>query len=517
MRSALASRRLLLRVPRSSAACRRLSCREPLASRQLSTLAATSSAGEAEDEPRRTPRLRGEHIALVHLPEALDAALRECSLPELKRVAESLRRAGPSAAAAEPPTVHEFAAARLDLAYAASYRMLHEANARIPGFAPASALDVGAGLSPFAWAAHGFWGAQAPRTVAVEPRAPLRSVGAQLSAHARLSVQWRARLPTAPREPSDEREPWLEADDAASDPRDGYADAPLLLHPAARGSGDFDLVNASHALCSLDEAGVETACSALWSHVSPEGGVLALVEPATPAGFATILRARDALLSHGAVDEAARIVAPCAHARPCPIAPGQMVLPWTAADKRAKASTCHLVQKVVESTHRQYWERERRRGKERRQVSEAFCYLLAQRGTPPAVAGSGGADGEAAGPPWARVLRPPRKRRRHVLVDICHPSGEAVTSTLTKRTTERASYRLARKLRLGDTMPLAALEIVRRKQAGGVAGDDDDDEVVDEYYYEEDDSVDELGLPEWVHTDTHGTRRGPTGRARDST
>ena len=119
-----------------------------------------------DDDDARDDRTSGapparrnrEFLSLIHVPAAMDEALEAVSLPELLAAAKANP---PSANEQQATTVHDYAAKRLDRSYAACRRVLHEACVRLPGLAPASALDFGAGLAPFAWAASEQWGAAA--------------------------------------------------------------------------------------------------------------------------------------------------------------------------------------------------------------------------------------------------------------------------------------------------------------------------------------------------------------------
>jgi ribosomal protein RSM22 (predicted rRNA methylase) len=152
------------------------------------------------------------------------------------------------------------------------------------------------------------------------------------------------------------------------------------------------------------------------------------------------------------------IVAPCPHAGRCPLAPGATILPWGRADRRPQAATCHVTQRVVESEARRYLERERRRGAQKREVREAFSYLLLRK---PALHelqhhdAAGMTATQDNNSMWARVLRNPRKRRQHVLLDVCLPSGKASSEVATKRKLSRSAYRQARKTRQGDAWTLS--------------------------------------------------------------
>jgi ribosomal protein RSM22 (predicted rRNA methylase) len=416
---------------------------------------------------RRNP----ENIGLVQIPSALDGALREYTVPVLR----AKRKADPSAT---PPSVHDFAAHRLDLAYAATYRVLHEARVRLPGLAPSRALDFGAGLTPFAWALHAHWGADAPETVAIEPNAKLRSLGTQLAGSAGLRVRWSVGLPAA----SDEER--------------------------------FDLVSAAYSLAALPAPSIEAVLASMWTRTSP-GGLLALVEPATANGFAAILRARELLLLQN--DGEAQLIAPCPHSQGCPLAPGAGVLPWLRADRRPRASVCHTVQRVVESCARGYAERDRRRGAQAKEVRESFCFLLVRRGErhagreiSSAMAAAGESDGggdaasvdtggggiaPAAHGSWARVLRPPRKRAGHVMLDVCLPQGGASSITVSRNKTDSRRYRLTRKTEQGDAW--VPPESSGRASTRALDVDPlepfqlDHDQYEDEYYYEEEELSDD--------------------------
>ena len=385
---------------------------------------------EDGDNGVRHARFVLEHQATRHIPHALDTALSIHTLPELRRLKDAPEDS--------PPTVHHFAAYRLDLAYAACHRVLHEVRMRRPGHSFRRALDFGAGLSPLSWALNELWRDDdaAPETLAVEPNSKLRDLGSRLTTEGGLGIHWAGALPAA-----HEHEP-------------------------------FDLVGSTYALGPLTDEARQSAIHTLWQRTAP-GGMLLLIEPATVDGFNTILGAREQLTGGGGTqlaDDAAgalhpsdrgEIVAPCPHAQSCPLAPGSgKLLPWMRADKRTRSLVCHTSQLVNESCARAYLQRRQRRGRERRRKNESFCYLVVRR--PATQDGASAAaeravddasqpdeDGDAGG--WARVIRQPRKRGGHVLLDICQPSGSAVSGTVTRRKTDHRYYRLARKARQGDT------------------------------------------------------------------
>jgi len=77
----------------------------------------------------------------------------------------------------------------------------------------------------------------------------------------------------------------------------------------------------------------------------------------------------------------------------------------------------------------------------------------------------------AAAAGWSRVLRPPRKAKGHVVLQLCTPSGELTERVVAASHVSilgSASYRLARKARWGDAWPHPAVP----RRAGTLAETD---------------------------------------------
>jgi ribosomal protein RSM22 (predicted rRNA methylase) len=109
-------------------------------------------------------------------------------------------------------------------------------------------------------------------------------------------------------------------------------------------------------------------------------------------------------------------VAPCPHAGECPM---------------AGADWCHFAARAPRSAlHR------RVKGGELGHEDEKFSFVAAAREPAPPVAG--------------RVLRHPRVRGGHVLLQACTPEGLA---RLTVARSDGARFRAARDLRWGDPLP----------------------------------------------------------------
>jgi len=164
----------------------------------------------------------------------------------------------------------------------------------MPGFAPASLLDVGAGTGAASWAAHTAWPGLAITMLDRNPA--LRDLARKLA-------------------------------DA------GLPGAEILSGDIATQKPKADLVVASYVLAELAEDRVAAVAVDLWKSA---GTVMALIEPGTPAGFARIRSARSALIQAGA-----HVAAPCTHDNPCPMANGD----WCHFSQRLARSRDHMLLK----------------------------------------------------------------------------------------------------------------------------------------------------------------------------
>ncbi len=314
------------------------------------------------------------------LPPALRAAIdRELAGASRRDLAErtaattaAYRAGGTSAAAIRGrEDAMAYALARLPATYAACAAVFGEALRIAPGFAPATLLDAGCGPGGGSWAAREAW----------------PSLG---------DVTW---LDASP--------PFLDL------ARRLAADSPLAGAGITRGdltAGGFpvaDLVLASYALAEIAPPAQAQVVSGLWDAC---GGVLALVEPGTPAGYGRILAARDTLIAAGAT-----ILAPCPHHDACPLSGTD----WCHFSVRLARSRDHRLAKGAEVPFE----------------DEKYAYLLAAR---PHV---------AAGPRRPRVLARPRAGKPGIELKLCGPDG-VEQRFVGKR--DKPAHAIARRLDWGD-------------------------------------------------------------------
>jgi ribosomal protein RSM22 (predicted rRNA methylase) len=320
---------------------------------------------------------------MSELPAALRAGLaRELEGVSRKGLAERARRTseayragrGSGGVIREADDALAYALARLPATYAACAAVFREAAARAPAFAPRTLLDAGAGPAAASWAALESWPGLAS-AVWLDESPRFLEIAARLAA--------------------DGPEPLARAERRRLDLTAGGTNWPAA-----------DLVACCYALAEIAAERQAGVVAGLWDACE---GLLALVEPGTPAGFARLREAREALVGLGA-----EILAPCPHGGRCPI---------TAPD------WCHFRVRLPRSRDHRL-----AKGAELPFEDEPFAYLLAAR---PGI-------GAAAG---ARVLAPPRQGKAGVDLRLCTPAG--LDSRAVPRR-DKAAYAVARRLDWGD-------------------------------------------------------------------
>ncbi len=334
------------------------------------------------------------------LRRAVDAALEGRAAGDIARAASTLSaryRAEVRDGAwhlADDGAALAYLATRLPATYAAVRAALGQVAHERPDFAPASLLDVGAGPGTVLWAAADLW-PSCRSAMMIEGSDTIRRWGERLSGAlagdggAPIRAIWRSQNLL----------------DAATDTLDGAR--------GPEGAARHDLVTMAYVLDEIADRDRAPLIDRLWAHT---GGVLVIVEPGTPAGYRRVAEARARLIAAGAA-----ILAPCPHARPCPI-----VTPdWCHFSRRVARSRLHRLVKGGEVP----WE------------DEKFSYVAAARAE----------SGLAGGQSRERVLAPPRAGRGHIGLKLCDADGQVGERTFSRR--DGDAYRRARRAEWGDGLP----------------------------------------------------------------
>jgi ribosomal protein RSM22 (predicted rRNA methylase) len=332
----------------------------------------------------------------VELPDALRAALedraRSAGHIQLLHDAQavSLRyRSGDARSGrllTRPGEAVAYAMARMPATFAAVSAALKQSLAGYP-LPVKSLLDIGAGTGAATWAARELINLES--ICCMEREEAMRQVGQSLMAQTGSLLA---------------RASWLAADLTAAG-SDSWLEAMGGAWPF--GSDRADLVIASYVLNELPAASLNLVLHKLWQAT---GGMLLLVEPGTPDGYARMMQARMWLLDWGA-----RIIAPCPHQLACPLQAGD----W-----------CHFSCRVARSRlHRQL------KGGDAPFEDEKFAYLAVTR--------------SVGQPAAARILRHPRVDKGRLSLRVCQADG-IHERVLHKR--DGDAYRQARQAKWGDAL-----------------------------------------------------------------
>jgi ribosomal protein RSM22 (predicted rRNA methylase) len=278
----------------------------------------------------------------------------------------------------EELAVKAYLAARLPATFAAIRASLSSVAEVQPDFAPKTLLDLGAGPGTALWAGTDCW-PSIDTAVLVEASAAARAIGEK------LVVEYAPAATT-----------WLAGDVSRS----------------LSGLKPADLVTLSYVLDELAPESIAPLIDRLWALTL---GTLVIVEPGTPAGWQRILVARERLIAGGA-----RLVAPCPHEAPCPLAQPD----WCHFSRRVARSRIHRLTKEADVP----WE------------DEKYIFVAATRLSVEPVA--------------ARVIAPPRPAKGRITLKLCRTDGSAAERLVSKR--EGAAFAHARRLDWGDA---ASLEI----------------------------------------------------------
>lgn len=256
----------------------------------------------------------------------------------------------------------------------------------------------------------------------------------------------------------------------------------------------FDIIIASHQMMPIMEGFKRKAMlDNLWEMLSPDGGVLIVLEKGHPRGFEAVAHVRARLLDEFIVSpdadprpehqdleptrerEPGMIIAPCTNHKACPMyrTPGLTV---------GRKDFCHFSQRFIRPTFLQ-----RALGANHRNHEDIdFSFIAVQRGALPGMAGlelpaqgHGAAVSafrgyetslEAPDPlSLPRVILPPLKRKKHVMMDLCTPAGVIERWTVPMSFSKQA-YRDARKAKWGDLWALGAKTRTERAVRLGKGG-----------------------------------------------
>jgi ribosomal protein RSM22 (predicted rRNA methylase) len=263
----------------------------------------------------------------MRLPEVLQSRILELSRAispgELQKAAQRLSEVYRKDSVPPPLRTEAERLAYLLVRMPATYAAIHHALAAVseclPGWAPKSMLDLGAGPGTGLWAAIEIHH-QLGNADAVEREAAFVQLAMKLAPAFSQPVGWK----------TSDLQSW-------------------------KPDRKYDLVLASYAIGELSADVRKRLVSAAWEACT---GALVFVEPGTRRGFGVIAEVREQLISMGA-----SIAAPCPHDRECPM--------------KAAGDWCHFSTRVERTA-----EHRRLKQAELGHEDEKFSYVAASRVQP---------------------------------------------------------------------------------------------------------------------------------------
>ncbi|KAL9946031.1 hypothetical protein ACHAQF_009030 [Verticillium nonalfalfae] len=298
----------------------------------------------------------------------------------------------------------------------------------------------------------------------------------------------------------------------------------------------YDVIVASYVLLGVKEGHRRTAVlNQLWSLLSPDGGVLLFIEKAHPRGFEAVADVRDRLINeylqtpvdsteaptitdatdagYRAPKEPGMIVAPCTNHKTCPMyaVKGQSTGRKDFCSFQQRFTRPRFLQQILEAKHRN-------------DDDVQFSYVAIQRGGTPAAnllvgreateRAFAGYEDAARAPNMLslpRQILPPLKRKGHVQLEVCTPSGRIERWTV-PRSRGKQAYHDARKAAWGDLWALGAkVRAERAVRLGRPAAEDDGGVRAQKARAKASKKVDKINM-EYDETGVTGIKEG--GRSR---
>jgi ribosomal protein RSM22 (predicted rRNA methylase) len=294
-----------------------------------------------------------------------------------------------------------YAALMLPATYAQLHGAMAATAARTPGWAPTTLLDLGSGPGTALWAATAQW-PSLRELVAWEREPAAITLGRKLAAGSANPTLRAARWER--RDLTDDRRPTT---DDAEDLQSKIQNAQRAPESKIHRPPTYDLVVLGHVLNELDPELRQAVIAAAWRLAD---GLLLVVEPGTPEGFAVVRAARDQLLAQGA-----HTLAPCAHDRACPL----------------EGDWCHFPQRLKRPDFQR-----RARDAPSQWEDSKFAYAAMARFAPES-------------PIWGRVIREATSNKAYAEIKVSSVVGVARYRALKRN---RDAFRQAKALEWGATL-----------------------------------------------------------------
>jgi ribosomal protein RSM22 (predicted rRNA methylase) len=376
-----------------------------------------------------------------------------------------------------------YTARRVVPAYSALARVFTEVKRRRPNFNPKSLLDFGSGPAPSVWSSDNVWpgslGFSNGAFSLIEPSRSMSELGRDLLNTKRKKKDNDVSVSESGNDSNNDTggqnfdgryggatntqiRRWSTLREfVAHSPSSTEMDDEENVSTSLQGHHLHDIVLASNVISELGtDHSRDAALEILW-HLTAPGGMLILLERGNQWGSNVVNRGRELVLAQ---DASAAVVAPCTHRESCPLLKavypdGDEAEIFDAEGKRktptGRYSTtwCHFGHRSGDETIRRLVGN---RSSQHKPSYDKFSYMVLEKRVD-----SG--EGEGTGSlincikeesQWGRIVRPPLRRGKHVVMDLCASSGAMERRTFGKKKHKKDGvYRAARKAEYGALWP----------------------------------------------------------------
>ncbi|EMR10684.1 hypothetical protein PNEG_00835 [Pneumocystis murina B123] len=216
----------------------------------------------------------------------------------------------------------------------------------------------------------------------------------------------------------------------------------------------FDFIIANHMILdtNVPERIFSNSIRKLWAKVSPENGILLLLERGNPLGYQAIAKARQIILSNSdsnskksEVTNVAHVISPCPHDKQCPL--------YLDGHRFNPKKWCHFGQRLIRPI---YLQKIKHFASNIENSKFSYCIIRKEIVRPSLKESKTNLSKDKlfSDPySWHRLILPPLKKHGHVVMDTCVSDGSIKRMIISKRY-GKIHYQNARKAYWGDLWAL---------------------------------------------------------------
>ncbi|KAG5514032.1 hypothetical protein PMAC_000654 [Pneumocystis sp. 'macacae'] len=218
----------------------------------------------------------------------------------------------------------------------------------------------------------------------------------------------------------------------------------------------FDFIIANHMILDINTPD-HIFCAhikKLWDKLSSKGGILLLLERGNPMGYEAVARARQMILSgfnytlkDSESIEIGHVISPCSHDKKCPL--------YTNGHLFNRKRWCHFSQRLIRP---EYLRKIKHSSYNVEDAKYSYCIIRKGICRPNLKELKTNSKEDILfydSYNWPRLILPPLKKHRHVIMDLCTSNG-TIQRLIIPKSQGKIVYRDARKIHWGDLWALGS-------------------------------------------------------------